>query len=440
MASHGIRGGSTLTSTLRNVENETGPVRGKAGASTMEMAKGRVTRTTRAALGDKTNQAILPVASKNAKVGFKKEAAVIKPLVKPSRLTKQKATTSLTNALNSEVVTKPTGRVTRLSAEKISRMEQDEPETQDVEMDEVENLIKNRELIDDIDKDDMENPQLVVEYVNEIYAYLRQLEIKQEIRPNYLKSKKVEKTTILPKMRAVLVDWLIQVHQQFNLLQETLYLTVAILDRFLQGHAHKVERKQLQLVGVAAMFIASKYEEMYAPEIGDFVYITDRAYTESQIREMEMKILQALAFDLGRPLPLHFLRRNSKAGNVDAMVHTLAKYVMELTLVNYEMAHWEPSKLAAAALALSLKVLDRDEKSIHELWTPTLTFYTSYSFDNISKYVQQLASCVYETSKAPDSAKFMAVRKKFEDKKLSKIAKLAELTGSTMEQLKNGSF
>ena len=71
-------------------------------------------------------------------------------------------------------------------------------------MDEVENLIKNREPIDDIDKDDMENPQLVVEYVNEIYAYLRQLEIKQEIRPNYLKSKKVEKTTILPKVNLAL--------------------------------------------------------------------------------------------------------------------------------------------------------------------------------------------------------------------------------------------
>merc|ERR1712141_921275 len=186
---------------------------------------------------------------------------------------------------------------------------------------------------------------------------------KQEIRPNYLKSKKVEKTTILPKMRAVLVDWLIQVHQQFNLLQETLYLTIAVLDRFLQVHASKVERKQLQLVGVAAMFIASKYEEMYAPEIGDFVYITDKAYTESQIREMEMKILQALAFDLGRPLPLHFLRRNSKAGNVDALIHTLAKYAMEVTLVEYSMVHVKPSMLAAAALALSLKVLDQEEKS-----------------------------------------------------------------------------
>ncbi len=104
------------------------------------------------------------------------------------------------------------------------------------------------------------------------------------------------------------------------------------------------------------MFIASKYEEMYAPEIGDFVYITDRAYSESQIREMEMKIMRTLDFNLGRPLPLHFLRRNSKAGSVDALVHTLAKYVMEMTLVEYKMAHVKPSVLAAASLAFSMKV------------------------------------------------------------------------------------
>merc|ERR1712110_900420 len=287
-----------------------------------------------------------------------------------------------------------------------------------------------------------ENPQLVVEYVNEIYAYLRQLEVKQEIRPNYLKSKKVEKTTILPKMRAVLVDWLIQVHSQFNLLQETLYLTVAILDRFLQNSATKIERKQLQLVGVAAMFIASKYEEMYAPEIGDFVYITDRAYTESQIREMEIKILAALGFELGRPLPLHFLRRNSKAGNVDALTHTLAKYAMELTLVDYKMAHIKPSIIAAAALALSLKVLDRmeEDKSIVEMWNSTLVHYTTYTFDAISETVKKLADLLLTTSKAPASSKLMAVRKKYEDKKLSKIAMLAQLTGPTMEKLKMGDF
>merc|ERR1711992_301823 len=291
-----------------------------------------------------------------------------------------------------------------------------------------------------IDKDDAENPQLVVEYVNEIYAYLRELEVIQGVRPKYLSGKPVTGTTIMPKMRSVLVDWLIQVHQQFNLLQETLYLTIAVLDRFLQVHASRVERKQLQLVGVAAMFIASKYEEMYAPEIGDFVYITDRAYTESQIREMEIKILGTLRFELGRPLPLHFLRRNSKAGNVDALTHTLAKYIMELTLVEYKMAHWKPSLVAASALALSLKVLDQDQKSLSQLWSPTLVHYTSYKLSEISDTVAKLATLVLTTSRAPENSKLLAVRKKYEDKKMSRISKTIELTGDSMEQLAAGNF
>ena len=134
-----------------------------------------------------------------------------------------------------------------------------------------------------------------------------------------------DQTEILPKMRGVLIDWLIGVHLQFHLLQETLYTTVAILDRYLQHDVKKISRSKLQLVGVASMLIAAKYEEIYAPEVKDFVYITDRAYTERDILKMEIRVLAVLNFNLGRPLPLHFLRRASKAGGVEAATHTLAK-------------------------------------------------------------------------------------------------------------------
>jgi cyclin B len=72
-------------------------------------------------------------------------------------------------------------------------------------------------------------------------------------------------------------------------------------------------------VGVTSMLIASKYEEMYAPEVADFVYITDNAYQKKDIREMEALILKTLDFSMGKPLCLHFLRRNSKAGGVSGV-------------------------------------------------------------------------------------------------------------------------
>merc|ERR1711860_30619 len=135
---------------------------------------------------------------------------------------------------NLQKINEPSSRITRRSAEKIEEkpvesMEQDVTQKiEDVEMEDVEQVLPvatSTAQIENIDQDDVENPQLVVEYVNEIYAYMRYLEDKQSISEEYLSH---VKSTIMPKMRAVLVDWLIQVHQQFNLLQETLYLTISL--------------------------------------------------------------------------------------------------------------------------------------------------------------------------------------------------------------------
>ena len=83
------------------------------------------------------------------------------------------------------------------------------------------------------------------------------------------------------KMRAILIDWLIEVHLKFKLLPETLFITINIIDRFLERV--EVGKSKLQLVGVAALLVACKYEEIYPPEIKDFIYITDRAYSKQDL-------------------------------------------------------------------------------------------------------------------------------------------------------------
>ena len=91
--------------------------------------------------------------------------------------------------------------------------------------------------------------------------------------------------------------------------------------------------------------IASKFEELYPPALEDFVYITDSTYSRGEILAMEKKILHALDFNLSRPLPIQFLRRCSKAGDANDYHHCMAKYFLELVLLEYSMAHYRPSKV-----------------------------------------------------------------------------------------------
>ena len=84
--------------------------------------------------------------------------------------------------------------------------------------------------IEDIDQDDFENPQLCADYVKDIYRYLRHLEQKYHVDPMYMKNQ----PEINERMRLILIDWLIQVHLKFSLFQETLYLTISIIDRYLE--------------------------------------------------------------------------------------------------------------------------------------------------------------------------------------------------------------
>ena len=193
-----------------------------------------------------------------------------------------------------------------------------------------------------------------------------------------------------------------------------------------------VHRSQLQLVGVSAMFLASKVEEIFAPEVSDFVYITDNAYTGEEIRHMELKILNALNFDLCRPISLNFLRRFSKAGDVDLLQHSVAKYILEQGLLDYSLASLQPSLMAASALHLSLLLTDADETaSFNSVWNINLQYYSAYSSKQLMPTVKKLASMLAKA----ENAKLQAVRSKYSSVKFMKVAVLPQLKGGMMTRL-----
>jgi len=274
-------------------------------------------------------------------------------------------------------------------------------------METVEPEVPTHEDIDVIDHDD---PQAVVEYVNDIYTFMMEKEKINKLGPNFL----ANQNEVNEKMRAILVDWLVEVHHMFKLLPETLFLTVFIIDRYLEKAV--VARDKLQLVGVTAMFIAAKYEEIYAPECNDFVHVSDGAYEKEQILETEQTILNTLAFNLTCPSALHFLRRYSKAAGSDYNVHTLCKYLIELVLVDVKMLKYLPSEIAAGSVYVARAMTKKTP-----LWTPTLHHYSTYS----EEHVRSVAIEINNLLKKAQKSSLRAVQKKYSSEKNASVAEIA---------------
>lgn len=172
-------------------------------------------------------------------------------------------------------------------------------------------------------KDDLDKFFEVEEYRDDILDYLREAEMRHRPKPMYMR----KQPDISHSMRTILVDWLVEVGEEYRLQNETLCLAVSYIDRFLS--VMSVVRAKLQLVGTAAMFIAAKYEEIYPPDVGEFVYITDKTYTKKQVLRMEQLILKVLTFDLCVPTTSVFLNAypilNDLPKEVKFMAHVSTK-------------------------------------------------------------------------------------------------------------------
>ncbi|QPG99318.1 hypothetical protein C2857_001468 [Epichloe festucae Fl1] len=231
------------------------------------------------------------------------------------------------------------------------------------------------EGVAEIEADDWDDPLMVAEYATEIFEYLRDLECRSIPNPQYMS----HQDDLEWKTRGILIDWLIEVHTRFHLLPETLFLAVNIIDRFLSEKVVQLDR--LQLVGITAMFIASKYEEVLSPHVENFKRITDNGFSEAEILSAERFLLSTLSYDLSYPNPMNFLRRVSKADNYDIQSRTIGKYLMEISLLDHRFMAYRPSHCAAASMYLARMMLDRGP------WDEILAYYAGYDKQEVQPVV-----------------------------------------------------
>lgn len=223
----------------------------------------------------------------------------------------------------------------------------------------------------DENDEDTYDVTMVAEYAPEIFNYLHELEHLYAADADYM----ANQDELRWEMRSVLIDWVVQVHQRFNLLPETLFLTVNYIDRFLSRR--RVSLLRFQLVGAVALFIAAKYEEINCPTVQEVAYMADNAYSIEDFLKAERFMIDVLEFDMGWPGPMSFLRRTSKADDYDYETRTLAKYFLEITIMDHRFVASQPSWLAAGAHYLLRKMLNKGS------WTDAHVFYSGYTEEQL---------------------------------------------------------
>ncbi|GMM35362.1 B-type cyclin [Saccharomycopsis crataegensis] len=232
---------------------------------------------------------------------------------------------------------------------------------------------------DDLDEEDIDDPLMVSEYVVEIFEYLHKLEQKTVPDHWYFSMQ----PRIQPKMRTILVDWLVEIHLRFKLLPETLFLAINLMDRFLSVEAVEVEK--FQLLAVSCLFIAAKYEEVYSPSVKNYAVVTDDGYVEQEILDAEKAVVEVLEFDLSYPNPMNFLRRISKADDYEVRTRTMGKYLLEIFTVDNEFIGVLPSMAAATAMYVARKILGRGP------WNNNLIHYSGgYTQEDLAEVSESL--------------------------------------------------
>ncbi|QHN94492.1 putative cyclin-A3-1 [Arachis ipaensis] len=276
------------------------------------------------------------------------------------------------------------------------------------------------------DEDDKLNVDPVA---SDIYVYLRKMELEMNRRPRVDYLERIQKD-VTANMRGILVDWLVEVAEEYKLLSDTLYLSISYIDRYLS--MNRVTKPYLQLLGVSSMLIAAKYEEINPPHVEEFCFITDNTYKKSEVVEMEANILKSLNFEMGSPTIKTFLRRfneiacESQKGQ-KLQFEFLCYYLAELSLLEYGCLKFLPSLVAAAVIFLARFIISPESNP----WTLTLYDRTGYN----SLQLKECVLILHDLYLVRRGACFQAIRKKYKQHKFKYVANIP-----SPPQIPNSSF
>ena len=267
------------------------------------------------------------------------------------------------------------------------------------------------------DESKITNVQIPKDYINTIYHNLLQ----EESNPSMISLKQnknfmMDQKEINSKMRSILIDWLIDVHFKFGFTDETLFLTVSIIDRYISFS--QITRANFQLLGITALMIACKHEEIDLPKMDDFIYITDHAYVKNEMIKMEYDVLNKLNFSFLYPSPIKFFEYLSLHFNFDKKMHMMGKYLMESFLLDIKNFKYKPSIIACACAYIVMKFFKL--KNYYEAYDKK--FYNlkegEYTEGNVKECAKEICLLVDNINKT----NFQACLKKYSKTEQEKVA------------------
>ena len=200
-------------------------------------------------------------------------------------------------------------------------------------------------------QNNQENISYAGEYLEEIYMNLLLEERESTIKPKF--GYMANQPEINEIMRAILIDWIIDVHLRFNLRQDTLFMTIWLIDTYLSFAL--VQRDKLQLLGITCLLISGKAHEIYYPQHNKLLEMTDNAYIKEEMLTMENEILKKLNFFIVCPNPIDFYNILSKMFNFEKKQYYLGNYFIEAALINYPILKYSSSVIASSCAYLVMK-------------------------------------------------------------------------------------